>query len=392
MAEWLADQGARHVALMGRRAPSHDAQDVVHRLTARGVTVHVASGDVSVRGDVERVLAEIERTMPPLRGVIHAAGVLDDGVLSAQTRERFATVMAPKVLGTWHLTHAGRRLDFLVLFSSGASLAGSPGQANHAAANAFEDALAFYRQAQGQPTVAINWGPWAEIGAAAERGITAADFVDAIAPRDGLLALGWAMRRTTDGGTFGHPQVGVLATDWPRLLSQYQGRVPAFFSDLAGTVKRQAAAMSTATDGRATEPSLLDRLQSAAPNRRRTILMNDIRRHTIKVLGLSEGDPFDVTEPLRQLGLDSLMAVELRNLLGSTVGRTLSATLTFDHPTVDALVDHLAKDVFAEQMGGGEPAILSEAALLVPPAADAIDDLSEAELAQRLLRKLEKMG
>lgn len=393
VAEWLADQGARHIALMGRRAPSRDAQAVVDRLTERGLTVHVASGDVSVRADVERVLSEIERTMPPLRGVIHAAGVLDDGVLSAQTRERFATVMAPKVLGTWHLHSLTGALDFLVLFSSGASLAGSPGQANHAAANAFEDALAFYRQSQGQPTVSINWGPWAEIGAAADRGIKTADFVDAIAPRDGLMALEWAMRRTADGGLFGHPQVGVLATDWPRLLAQYQaGRVPVFFSDFANIAKRQTTETSAADDGRAAEPSLLDRLQSAAPNRRRTILLSDVRRHTVKVLGLAESDPLDVTEPLRQLGLDSLMAVELRNLLGRAVGRTLPATLTFDHPTVDALVEHLAKDVFAEQMSATvEPVITSEAPV-IRPSTDSIDDLSETELAQRLLRKLEKMS
>ncbi|HEY9227525.1 MAG TPA: KR domain-containing protein, partial [Gemmatimonadaceae bacterium] len=352
--------------------------------------VHVASGDVSVRADVERVLSEIERTMPPLRGVIHAAGVLDDGVLSAQTRERFATVMAPKVLGTWHLHSLAGALDFLVLFSSGASLAGSPGQANHAAANAFEDALAFYRQSQGQPTVSINWGPWAEIGAAAERGITTADFVDAIAPRDGLLALEWAMRRIADG-VFGHSQVGVLATDWPRLLAQYQGRVPAFFSDMAVTAKRQATA--TSGDGHAMQASLLDRLQSAAPNRRRTILLNDVRAHTIKVLGLAESDPLDVTEPLRQLGLDSLMAVELRNLLGRAVGRTLPATVTFDHPTVEALVDHLAKHVFAEQLSeAARPTPLSAPLPPNAPDAAAIDDLSEAELAQRLLSKLERMG
>jgi acyl carrier protein len=202
------------------------------------------------------------------------------------------------------------------------------------------------------------------------------------------------MRRTVHGGLFCHPQVGVLATDWPRLFAQYQaGGVPPFFSDFSSSGTRPIAATSNVGGGRAAEPSLFDRLQSAAPNRRRAILLNDVRRHTIKVLGLAEGEPLDVTEPLRQLGLDSLMAVELRNLLGRAVGRSLPATLTFDHPTVDALVEHLSRDVFAEQMSAsGERAIVSEGALVAPPVADAIDDLSEAELAQRLLRKLEAMG
>lgn len=155
--------------------------------------------------------------MPALRGIVHAAGVLDDGVVTAQSWARFATVMAPKVLGTWHLHRLSRALDFFVLFSSGAAIAGSPGQANHAAANAFEDAFACYGHARGLATVSINWGPWAEVGAAADRSVSGPSFLRQIAPRDGLSALEVALRSHGSGSGPSRPQVAVLASDWSKL-------------------------------------------------------------------------------------------------------------------------------------------------------------------------------
>ncbi|NER24034.1 MAG: SDR family NAD(P)-dependent oxidoreductase, partial [Symploca sp. SIO1C2] len=168
VAQWMVDIGAGHLVLMGRSAPSEAAQQVINQLERAGAQVVVVSGDVSKKQDVVRILAEIDSSYPPLRGVIHGAGVLDDGVLQQMSWERFTRVMAPKVEGAWHLHTLTEHLeiDFFVCFSSMASLLGSPGQGNYAAANGFMDALAHHRRAKGLAGLSINWGPWAEAGMA----------------------------------------------------------------------------------------------------------------------------------------------------------------------------------------------------------------------------------
>ncbi|MBX3611472.1 MAG: SDR family NAD(P)-dependent oxidoreductase [Hydrogenophaga sp.] len=399
VAEWMVEQGARHLILMGRQVPDQRASTVLDRLQARGVKVLAVQGDVSVRADLQRVLAEAAAVMPSLVGAVHAAGVLDDGVIASLSWSRFATVMGPKVLGSWNLHTLCPQLQFLVLFSSGASVAGSPGQANHAAANAFEDALAWYRQSQGLPTVSINWGPWADIGAAADRHLERPGSLRAITPVEGLAALAYAMRQTTAGALFAHAQLAALDSDWRHLAAQRaEGAAVAplfdeLLRDLAPSNKTQARPQSA----EAAVTSLRDRLAAAAPNRRRTLLRDHVRQLTVKVLGVQRGEELDVTEPLRQLGLDSLMAVELRNLLGQSVGRTLPATLTFDHPSVAALTECLACEVFADLMNAPDspaarptasPAPVPEAATV----AESFDDLSEDELAQQLLRRLDGLG
>jgi acyl transferase domain-containing protein len=384
IAEWLAEQGARHLVLMGRHAADERAQRVVDRLRAQGVEVQVALGDVARRDDVQRMLAALTA---PLAGVIHAAGVLDDGVIASQSWPRFATVMGPKVFGSWNLHTLCGELDFLVFFSSGASVAGSPGQVNHAAANAFEDALAWHRQAQGLPTLSINWGPWAEIGAAADRRLVQPGSLQPIAPADGLAALDHAMRRDGARSPFETAQLAVLASDWAHLREQRAaGTEPPLFSELTVAA---AAPGSTQAQPLQAGPSLHERMAAALPARRKTVLRDEVRRLTVKVLGVQRADDLDVTEPLRQLGLDSLMAVELRNLLGKSVGRTLAATVTFDHPSVAALTEHLASEVFADQF---EPAAAAPAPVPAPPPADSLDALSEDELAMQLMRRLDGIG
>ncbi|MGB0126281.1 MAG: SDR family NAD(P)-dependent oxidoreductase, partial [Rhodocyclaceae bacterium] len=207
VARWLADRGARHLRLMGRRAPDALAAAEIDALRARGIDVQVVQGDVADAVAVQRAVAE---AVPALAGVVHSAGALDDGVLASLNWQRFENVLAAKVRGSWNLHRLAGDLDFLVLFSSGASVGGSAGQANHAAANAFEDALAWYRQAAGLPTLSINWGPWAEIGAAADRKLTQPGLLDLIAPADGLAALEHLLRREP-GSPFPSAQVAVLA-------------------------------------------------------------------------------------------------------------------------------------------------------------------------------------
>ena len=395
VARWLADRGARHLVLMGRRAPSVHALAEIDTLRARGVQVLIAQADVAQVADLERVLAEAQRTMPALAGVMHAAGALDDGVLTALTWPRFETVMAAKVRGSWNLHRLSGPLDFFVMFSSGASLAGSAGQANHAAANAFEDALAWYRQAHGQPALSINWGPWGEIGAAVERKLKQPGSLDAIAPADGLAALEFLLRRDPSSGLCGRAQAAVLATDWAHLRAAHDnGTLGPLFQELVPRALHPvapAAAVAVA----AHEPTLLERLASTSPNRRRAALRDHVRQLAAKVLGVARADTLPLEEPLRQLGLDSLMAVELRNLLGKAVGRTLPATVTFDHPSVAALVDHLAAAVLVGELAAqatAASAAMPGPATPLPALRSELDALNEEQLAEQLLNRLDQLG
>jgi acyl transferase domain-containing protein/SAM-dependent methyltransferase/acyl carrier protein len=396
IADWIADRGARSIALLGRQAPGASAEAAISRLRERGVNVVALRGDVSVEADVCRVLATVRESMAPLAGIIHSAGTLDDGVIAAQTWARFRRVMAAKVLGSWHLHRLAGPLDFLVLFSSGASVAGSAGQANHAAANAFEDALAWYRQSLGLPTVSINWGPWAEIGAAAERQVTGGSFLRQIPPDDGLLALEAAMRQAEDGHSFARAQVAVLAADWSQITAGTNALLQApLFRRLAVGAARAATSGSRHSVPRSAQRSLRERLQVTAANRRRAALLDEVRQLTVRVLGVAQPGALDVNEPLRQLGLDSLMAVELRNLLGKTVGRTLPATITFDHPTVNALVTYLSTEVFAEEFAVRLTPRGKEEASVVPPEAGRLPDLegmTDDELALRLAHRLDRLN
>jgi NAD(P)-dependent dehydrogenase (short-subunit alcohol dehydrogenase family)/acyl carrier protein len=391
VAEWLVEQGARSLVLMGRRAPDAKAEGVIRRLEADGARVIALTGDVAREADVRAVLDEIARSMPTLRGIVHAAGVLDDGVVTAQSWARFATVMAPKVLGTWHLHRLTGALDFFVLFSSGAAIAGSPGQANHAAANAFEDAFACYRHAHGLATVSINWGPWAEVGAAADRSVSGPSFLRQIAPRDGLSALEIALRVHDGNSGSSRPHVAVLASDWSKVGGSDGLLLSPLFREVAAATR--TAARSSTSPTAATETTLRERLRGTSINRRRAVLQDHVRTLTVRVLGIQPSETFDVREPLRQLGLDSLMAVELRNLLAKAADRAMPATITFDYPSVSALTDYLAADAFADELSVPGPAASNPERSDMSSTHTSVDDvLSGDELAARLAEKLDRMA
>jgi acyl transferase domain-containing protein/NADPH:quinone reductase-like Zn-dependent oxidoreductase/SAM-dependent methyltransferase/nucleoside-diphosphate-sugar epimerase/acyl carrier protein len=387
----LCARGARHVALMGRREPSDAARTSIEALQAEGVQVAVVQGDVSVRADVERALHLVASTMPPLRGVFHSAGVLDDGALGQQTWLRLATVLAPKVSGARHLDEltTDASLDFFVMYSSIASMLGSAGQANHAAANAYLDALAHRRAAKAQAGLSINWGPWSEVGAAAERGVDkrAGDQgVGVISPADGLALLDRLIGQA-------RPQVGVLPVNWSRLLERYgAGGPPPYFSELVAAPRRGDAAAPGRE--RADVQRLLD---DAAPHRRAGIVLEFVRERAAHVLALSPSLIGDRT-PLSDLGLDSLMAVELRNLIGSALDlvHPLPATLVFDYPNVVAIADYLASEVLSLGASGPDADLVRDGAGSIAPAAtdgalvasllDDMEELSDEDI-DRLLEE-----
>jgi acyl transferase domain-containing protein/NADPH:quinone reductase-like Zn-dependent oxidoreductase/acyl carrier protein/SAM-dependent methyltransferase len=364
VARWLVDRGARHLALVGRRGATEEARGVVAELERAGAQVAVAAVDVAREDEIARLVAGIDARMPPLRGVIHAAGVLDDGMVRQQSWERFERVLAPKMAGAWNLhgVTRDRELDFFVLFSSAASLLGWPGQGNYAAANAFLDALAHHRRGAGLPAVSINWGPWGGVGMAAsldpraqarrtQQGI-------ALLPTEGALV---SLERL-----LGHrsPQVAVLALDLSKALEALPAARGPLFADLVRTVPPQKDRPSGPP-----RPELVDQLEQAPAGKRRGVVLTHVRAQVLSVLGLDPSSVRDAHQGFRDLGMDSLMALELRNRLQRSVGRGLPPTLAFDFPTIEALTGHLVDDVLALP----SPVARAEEVGVVPPAPSATE-------------------
>jgi acyl transferase domain-containing protein/SAM-dependent methyltransferase/acyl carrier protein len=375
VAEWMVARGARWLTLVGRRPAAGSAQAVIETLTRAGARVTVLQADIADGQEVARVLTEIRAHTPPLRGVVHAAGVLEDRVLQRQTWSSFRTVLAPKVAGSWHVHEQtlDLSLDFFVLFSTAAALLGSAAQANHAAANAFLDALAHERRALGLPALSINWGAWAEVGAAARQ--TVEDMIGRVGlvgmpPDHALAAFGSALGQSM-------PQLGILDVDWDLFCKRFApGAVPPFFADLLRREQPEAD-----TPARPHETHLADRLAQLPLARRRDSLVEQVRNHAIRIMGLTQADSLDATQSLRDLGLDSLMAIELRNALSAMTGAALPATLLFEHPTCEALAEFLIAEVF--------PALFPAPPAVMVEQEPGLDKPSQEQLQALLDRELE---
>ena len=367
VAEWLVDHGATHLAVLGRRAPGPEAAATLDRLRAGGAQVLALQADVSERASLAGALDAIAEQLPPLRGVFHSAGVLDDGALVRQDWSRFATVLAPKVDGAIHLDELTQdlELDHFVLFSSVAALLGSRGQANHAAANSFLDALAADRRARGKAGLSINWGAWSDVGSVVTHGVAErarAQGVATMTPTQGLEALGALMAQ-------GRPQVGVVVVDWPTYLRQFgSGSVPAFLAGMAQRERHLAAPKAAAPVA-----VIRDELVAAPAGQREQLLLDFVGAQVARVLGVASPRSISEQQPLNEMGLDSLMAVELRNLLGAgiAVEQPLPATLVFDYPTVEALAGYLEQVVF----GAAVPEAAADADGEDAAGASAVEDL-----------------
>ncbi len=386
VAQWLIGQGAGAVALLSRRTPDDEARAWMDAMAADGAQVLHLQADVADADGLEQALFELQDTAGlPLRGVIHAAGLLDDGVILQQDWQRFDRVLRPKVEGAANLHRLTRNadLDFFILFSSIASLLGSPGQSNYAAANAYLDALAAQRQARGLPGLSINWGPW-EAGMAAqdgEQGRRSSRGLWPIPPEAGLQALDMLLNAA-------RPQVTVMAVNWPAFLQSFR-QVPPLISDFG----RAAPAAATAAAGHG--PSdILQQLQAAAPDDHHDLLSDYLREQVRRILGLPDIEQVDAYTALSEMGMDSLMAVELKNALDEATGKNLPATIAFEYPTIDAITGYLLSAVLSLQPESAEVADVEPAAVEEPVGHDDLpdlDELSEEELEALLMEKLDDL-
>ncbi|MFY1827580.1 type I polyketide synthase [Myxococcus fulvus] len=330
-AAWLAEAGARHLVLVSRGAPGAATKLQLDDLTASGCEVTVARADVSRLEDVRRVLADLSASGTRLRGVFHAAGVLEDGVFLRQDRERLARVLAPKVMGAWNLHHAtaGLPLDLFVMYSSAASLVGVAGQANYMAANTFLDALAHHRRAKDLPALSVNWGQWAGGGMAQKaKGRTSTADATGLPPQRALRILEELLGREV-------AQVGVVPVDASSLESSLSASQGPLFSELAP--REQAHSAGT---GRMVE--LLEEVTRSDGARRRGLLTHYVRGRLAPLLGFPpEHEVLQKKISLNEMGLDSLRAVELKNRMGRELGVDLPMARFIDGTGVAGIVEAL---------------------------------------------------
>nr|WP_211768483.1 type I polyketide synthase [Kutzneria sp. CA-103260] len=322
----VAEHGVRHLLLLSRRG---EIPELAAELAAQGAHVTTAACDVADRDALARVLADVPAEHP-LTAVFHTAGVLDDGLVDALTPSRLSTVWRPKADGARNLHeltgHA--ELAAFVLFSSAAGVVGSAGQANYAAANAYLDAFAAWRHAQGLPAVSLAWGMWAELSAMtkghAER--MSRRGVRPLSTRRALAMLDAALRRD---------EALLLPIDVDEQELRAMDDLPHLWRGLVGTRTQRRAARSITLS-----------LADVPVAERETMLTDLVRTEVAAVLGHGSAAQVELDRPFRDLGFDSLSAVELRNRINATTGVRLSATAVFSHPTPRALVAKLLDDLF----------------------------------------------
>jgi len=340
--EWLAGQDAGCVLALGRSEPGIEARASFDRLRGQGTVV------ISVRCDVsdERQLADALSLVPEgfaLRGVFHAAGVLDNAALPNQSAERFRAVLKAKVGGAWNLHRLtrGAELDCFVLFSSVAGVLGARGQANHAAANAYMDALAHFRRERcGLTALSVNWGVWSGTGAAVRHGaVERSERLGAasIAPEAGLRLLG---RLLEDGCT----QVLASPVNWRKWAEGSRSEAGAN-ADLVGHLIADLRDGAPVRANTVSKGALRVRLVEAPETRRRGLLEARVEEQIRAVLSFPASEAIDPARPLQEYGLDSLLSIELRNALSADLETKLSATALFDYPTMGGLTDWLFDDV-----------------------------------------------
>lgn len=331
LAQWLARNGAEAVALLSRSGVrSADGRKALDELRLSGTRVVELTCDACDGAQVRAALDRLRSEAPPLRGVFHAAGILDDSVVTALTAERMRAVMAPKVAGAMHLHEAtlGDDLDHFVLFSSAGTLLGTQGQGNYNAANHFLNALARWRHGQGLPAASVCWGPWAEGGMA-----QASQRRSSHLERQGILSLRAedALAAFQAGQALGEPDFGVMSMDWKRFAVQRrevlaQGGPKGYFR---AVMPHQQWGQNDRTE----QPAA-----SLGDGKDPAVLLEGLRAVACRLLGFADPSRIAVDTPLLEQGFDSLLAVEFRNIVGRELGRAVPVSMIFEYPTLSGIV------------------------------------------------------
>ncbi|MEU7756889.1 type I polyketide synthase [Micromonospora sp. NPDC049171] len=388
-ARWFARQGAEHLLLVSRRglgAPG--AEELVAELEGLGPRVTVAPCDITDRDAVATLLAAVPADLP-LTAVVHTAAVLDDGVLDSLTPDRMDGVLRTKAGGALHLHELTLDLDLsaFVLFSSFAGTIGIAGQGNYAPGNAFLDGLARARRAQGLTATSIAWGHW-NGGGIAEPGI------EARLRRRGASVIDPALAVDALGQALDHDEtyLAVGEVDWEHLATTVGTRPMALVQDLV-----EARVLVRSADGEPTAApadDLAARLAGLPEPERRRVILDLVRTHAAAALGHAGPEAVPAERAFKELGFDSLTAVEFRNRLAAATGLRLPATLVFSHPSAAALADHLLREFLPAGEGGAHPVLadLERLEILLPTVPPgALEDARVAERLRALLRRHDEL-
>jgi NAD(P)-dependent dehydrogenase (short-subunit alcohol dehydrogenase family)/acyl carrier protein len=405
VAHWMIQQGARRLILMGRtplppRAEWNQADPVsaigrkiaaVESLEASGASVHLAAIDLTDEHQLVKFIETFQsENWPTIRGVFHAAAVIEDRLLVNLDADALRTVLRPKAVGAWLLHRLFKDVDYFVMFSSVGALLGQAGQSNYAAANAFLDALAHYRQGMGQSGVSINWGAWRGLGFASTSGgqqtITylEAQGMSSFSAEDGLKA----MHMILDGN---QTQVAVMPANWTVFRQAHQDDpipMPPLLSTLLSDLELEPASKKSAK-----EDGIREHLLNAVPEEQGELLKKYVQEQVARALRMPSSK-IGADQALGTLGLESLMAIELRNRLEADLKLKLSATLIWNYPTISQLTTYLAgrlnlvQDTSTPEVGKvtlSESKAQTESTKTVKVLAD-VDALSDDEIMQSLLQ------
>ncbi|KVE32649.1 hypothetical protein WS68_16090 [Burkholderia sp. TSV86] len=340
-AQSLVRAGARHVALLGRRLPESDALETIRARLADAHSLELLTGDVADRELVERIFADAAGRGRPVCGIVHLAGVVHDAPIVEQSWDAFRMTFLPKVAGTWHLWRAAESrggVDLFVCYSSIACVIGSVSQANYAAANAFMDGLMNRHRAGRRVGLSLNWGPWAGAGMAAalteqQKKAIERKGIFPIPMQRGIEAFGRLIHR-------GQGQVVVGEVDW----KSYKASLPA-----ADALYEQVDTQSSEVDADAFD---LERLFSMPVEQRKERVLDEVLNVLRRVLQFGENGRVPRRVSFADLGIDSLVAVELRNALEKSFGVALPSSLVFDYPTVPVLSAHLLEQLARSRSSG----------------------------------------
>ncbi|MFE5159720.1 type I polyketide synthase [Streptomyces sp. NPDC056697] len=392
VARWLARAGAEHLVLTSRRGLEADgAAELRDELTALGAEVTIAACDAADRDALAAVLAAIPERHP-LNAVVHAAGVLDDGVLDSMSVERVAGVLRPKVDGARHLHELTEGLDLsaFVLFSSLAGAIGGAGQGSYAAANAYLDALAQQRRAQGLAATSVAWGPWAEGGMAVDGAL------EERLRRGGMAAMTpeLAVKALQQALDLQETHLAIADLDWERFVPSY---VAVRGSRLLDEVPEARRILEAAIGGSAAQfetggSELRERLAGMSEAEQERALLDLVTTQVAMVLGFPSVELVESQRAFRELGFDSLTAVELRNRLDAATGLRLPATIVFDHPTPVALARRLRTDVVEDGISAATPILGELDRIEAAMATISADDVDRPRITTRLQTLLLKWG
>ncbi len=400
-AQWMARQGAKNLVLVSRRglpprnqwdslSPTDDRLrqiEAVRAIESMGARVETPAVDIGSQEAARSLFQLIGEQMPPLRGIIHAAADLTNVLLADLKPSQIQAMFHPKIQGTWNLHHLSQNadLDFFVMFSSTTALLGSQYLGHYAAANSFLDAFAHYRRSLGQPAVSINWGTWDTMRAASEAEKQRVNLtgMEQMPSEVALDLLGHLLNPDQEA------QVTVASVNWEKLKALYETRRSMPLLKKVADLRAPQPVKNTVQPVVNTEPTLIDQLQSMSSEERKRVLITRVRDQVARVIG-SSADLINTQQGLFEMGLDSLMSVELKGRLEKITALTLPSTLTFNYPTVEELADYLLERIQGNLTPSEQQPDLPAPAQESPAVVETedIDDLSEDELAMLLSMKL----